>query len=166
MTFKGTELKTPGMEITRFLTWSGHNGLLPPCFSPGAQGIGQLQAGPSDSSSFGQGAGCVWSLLPGSTLHVNRLLTVLDFIIAFKGSEPPGMLISWLFFILFTHQSVLKRSGPDNVVQNSRGFIPCHLSFHRICMPLWGWYSHPHVQFGIGFCGSEPCIGASLKSPC
>lgn len=54
MTFKGTELKIPGMEITRFLTWSGHNGLLPLYFSPGAQGIGQGQADPLDSSSFGQ----------------------------------------------------------------------------------------------------------------
>lgn len=42
--FKGTELQTPSMEVTRFLAWSGHNGLLPPSFSPETQGIGQLQA--------------------------------------------------------------------------------------------------------------------------
>lgn len=46
MTFKGPELQTPGMEVTKFLNWSGHNGFLPPYFSPEAQGIGQLQANP------------------------------------------------------------------------------------------------------------------------
>lgn len=71
MTFKGTELKTPGMEVTRFLTWSGRNGFLPPYFSPEAQGIGQRQASPFGSSSFGQDTCWAWSLLPELFLWTN-----------------------------------------------------------------------------------------------
>lgn len=97
MIFKDTELKTPGLEITRFLTWSGHKGLLPPYFSPEAQGIGQSQASPFDSSSFGQDACRKPSSRP---LHVNKLYTVLNFITALGAQNPPRVLLSWAIFIL------------------------------------------------------------------
>ena len=69
--FKATVLKTPGMGATRFLTWSGHNGLLPPSFSPEARSIGQLHANPFDSSSFSQDAGGAGSCLPGLFMWTN-----------------------------------------------------------------------------------------------
>ena len=91
--FKGTVLKTPGMGATTFLTWSGHNGPLPPSFSPEAWSIGQLQANPFDSSSFGQDACGVGRRLPGLFMWTNCTQSSLASP-PWRARSPPSVLLA------------------------------------------------------------------------
>lgn len=82
-----------------------------------------------------------------------------------KGSEPSMCAFlagHFLFFCILLF--VLKGSGPDTVVQNSRGFVKCHLSFLVKMQRIYAWLRLALSSSWIVW-WKWALLWASLKSP-